>query len=94
MLKTLGLVTRAQKLVSGSDMVIDEIRKGHAYLVILASDAASNTTKQIKDKTTYYKVPLIIKHTKEELSKAISKRDRAVIAILDQGFAKILMEKE
>ena len=94
MLKTLGLALRAKKLLSGTDMVIEAIRKGQIYLVIVAEDASDNTKKMMQDKTTYYKVPLIIKHKMADLSNAIAKKNRAVIGITDAGFAKILQEKE
>ena len=43
----LGLATRARKIISGEELVVKEIQKGNAKLVILASDAAYNSRKKI-----------------------------------------------
>jgi len=92
MLKLLGLINRTGKLLSGTDIVLDGIRKGQVYCVILATDASLNTTKLISDKTTYYNVPLYIAFKSEELSHAIGKKNRMVLGITDLGFAKKIKE--
>ena len=92
MLKLLGFVCKAKKLISGTDIVLEGIRNKKVKLVILASDAGVNTTKMITDKTKYYEVPLLVKFSGSELSKAIGKQNRFVIGITDMGFAKKLLE--
>lgn len=89
-LQNLGLCKRANKLVSGEAMVLDQIKSQKATLVFLASDAGPNTSKRIRDKATYYHVPLFDQFTTEELSNAIGKTNRKAIAIIDQAFAKLL----
>lgn len=44
-LQFLGLATRARKLVTGEELVISEVRRGNAKLVIVAEDASENTRK-------------------------------------------------
>ena len=51
----LGLANRARKIISGEELVIKEVRKGRAKLVILSRDASENTSKKITDKCTIIK---------------------------------------
>jgi ribosomal protein L7Ae-like RNA K-turn-binding protein len=87
---TLGLAMRAGKVASGEEIVLQEIRSGRAKLVILANDASANTTKKFTDKCRTYQVPLLRLGEKEELGRAIGKGQRAVIALLDEGFARLI----
>jgi ribosomal protein L7Ae-like RNA K-turn-binding protein len=89
-LQNLGLCKAARKLVVGEDFTVEAIRNGSCHLVFLASDASKNTTKKIKDKSSYYKVEVIDTYTSNELSQAIGEANRMVIGITDRGFAKIL----
>jgi ribosomal protein L7Ae-like RNA K-turn-binding protein len=86
-LNLLGLATRARKLESGSQTVIDAIRKKKAKLVILADDASPNTKKQFLDKSDYYEIPIHVILSKAEISQAIGK-ERTVCAFTDDGFAQ------
>ena len=74
----LGLAMRAGKIKSGES-------------VILASDASSNTLKQMNNKCNSYQVPLKVFGTRNELGLAIGKSDRVNIGITDNGFAKKLL---
>lgn len=87
----LGLANRARKVISGEELVINEVRKQKAKVVLLSSDASSNTIKKVSDKCSFYKVPL--KHVPDRylLGQAIGKDARVVVAITDEGFAKKLM---
>ncbi|MGD9963732.1 MAG: YlxQ-related RNA-binding protein [Candidatus Izemoplasmatales bacterium] len=87
-LSFLGLCQKAKKLVSGEAFSLEKIKNKEAQLVFLASDAGVNTTKRIKDKSLFYEIEVIEDFTTEELSKAIGKNNRKVIAILDKGFAR------
>lgn len=44
-LNLLGLAMRARKLVTGEELVINEVRRGKVRLVILSEDASLNTKK-------------------------------------------------
>ncbi|MGM9924093.1 MAG: YlxQ family RNA-binding protein [Bacillus sp. (in: firmicutes)] len=85
-----GLAYRARKVIAGEELVIREVRNGKAKLVLLSSDASSNTEKKITDKCNYYNVPLAKVDNREQLGNAIGKDERVVIAILDEGFSKKL----
>ncbi|MFW5889034.1 MAG: L7Ae/L30e/S12e/Gadd45 family ribosomal protein [Bacillota bacterium] len=91
-LSLLGLCQRANLLVSGENFSLEKIKNNKAKLVFLASDAGINTTKRIKDKANFYNIFVIDKYSTEELSKAIGKINRKVIAIIDDGFARKIMD--
>ncbi len=88
----LGLAYRARKIISGEELVVKEIRGGKAKLVLLSSDASPNTEKKITDKCSYYNVPVHRVESREQLGSSIGKDSRVVLAVLDEGFAKKLME--
>ncbi|MCR5787360.1 MAG: ribosomal L7Ae/L30e/S12e/Gadd45 family protein [Acholeplasmatales bacterium] len=89
-LNNLGLAKAARALITGEDKVVEKIQQGKAYLVILASDTGQSTSKKIKDKTSFYKVPLIVECSSAELSNAIGGTNIHVIAVMNRGFAKLL----
>ncbi|MFW5892976.1 MAG: L7Ae/L30e/S12e/Gadd45 family ribosomal protein [Bacillota bacterium] len=86
----IGLAARAGGVVDGSERVLSALKKSHRPIVFLASDAGENTAKKIHDKCTHYQVALNEGFTKEELSKAIGKKNRTVIAVTDERFVKPL----
>ncbi len=93
LLKLIGLATRARKVVIGEDFSVKTIQKKQAKLVFLASDAGVNTTKKITDKCNFYNVTLINDFNTEELSMAIGNKNRKVVTIVDDGFAKKMKER-
>lgn len=92
-LQLLGLANRARKVVSGEELVLREITKQTAKLVILSNDASSVTKKKLQDKCLYYKIKIVEVGDRETLGKAIGKQQRVVIAVLDEGFAVNLLAK-
>lgn len=87
-LQLLGLAARARKVISGEELVVNEIRHGKAKLVLLASDASANTSKKLTDKCTYYNVELHVLGDRYVLGHATGKEARVALAITDSGFAK------
>ena len=78
----LGLAQRANRIISGEELVVRAIQDGKAKLVFLANDAAPNLTKKITDKSHYYKVEVSTVFSTLELSTAVGK-SRKVLAITD-----------
>jgi len=91
-LKNLGLAYIAGALVSGEEFALNEIKRSRAYLVFLASDAGPNTTKRVMDKSLFYHARIVHDFTSDEISKAIGKTNRKVLAITNQKFAKLLKD--
>lgn len=81
---------RAGKLVSGDESVMKAIRSGSAKLVIVAEDASDNTLKKFTDKCRYYDVPIVQCCSRNELGRSIGREHRAVVAVTDQGFARMI----
>lgn len=87
---TLGLAYKAKKVMIGTDYVIDAMRKGEIYLILLANDASENTKKKISDKAKTYQVVVNHEYSSSDLATALGKHDIKVIGIKDRGFASLL----
>ena len=88
----LSICMKAGKLRSGEDTCEKLLRGGYVFLIIVAEDASGNTKKKFFQKTFYYKTPMAIISTKEELSRCIGKANRSVFAITDGGCAENILE--
>jgi len=86
----LGLAQRAGKVVSGEGLVVKEVQRGRAWLVLLSEDASANTEKKVTDKCAFYGVPLCKVPDRYVLGGAIGKDARVVVAVTDEGFARQL----
>ena len=74
-LNMLGLAMRAGKLITGEEMTLKRFVTQRAALVLVASDAGKNTQKKIKDKSSYYEIPLLDTFSADEISSAIGNRE-------------------
>lgn len=95
-LNLIGLAYRARKLTLGEELIIKDIQKQKAKLVLLASDTGPQTTKKITDKCNFYDIPIRIVDDRETISHAMGKSGRVAIAVLDEGFASkitLLLDK-
>lgn len=88
----LSLAQKAGKVVNGSK-VLTSIRSNKAYLVLVASDASDNTKKRIFDKSKYYNIECLEIADSNTLSKAVGKIGRMYLAITDENFAKMILNK-
>ncbi len=92
-LSFLGLAAKAGKVKSGEFSTEKSVKTGQSHLVIVAEDASDNTKKMFRNMCAFYKVPLSIYGTKDELGAAIGKQYRASISIEDAGFADSMSKK-
>lgn len=92
LLNLLGLIVRAHKMLPGEEKTLDAIRNNKASVVFLANDAGVNTTKRIRNKAKFYKVQVIDRYTKDELSMATGSQNRVVLAVTDKGFGRKCIE--
>lgn len=92
----LGLATKAGKLVAGFEAVCECIEKKKAKLVIVSTEASDKTKSNIKYICEKNSVTCIEYAEIDFLSKAIGKKNKAIICIKDNNFAtaikNILME--
>ncbi len=92
-LSSLGLCSKAGKLIFGVPMIIDAMqKKKKIYLVLEAGDTSDNTHKKITDKCSFYGVEKIrLEFDSTALSNAVGKSSSlAAVAITDEGFFKMM----
>lgn len=89
----IGLAMRAGKVASGEFSTEKAVKSGKARLVFVAEDASDNTGKMFANLCTYYRVPICIFGTKDELGHAIGREMRASLAVTEEGFAKALVKQ-
>lgn len=83
----LGICSKAGKLISGTDIILENLAKKKVKLVIVAEDASEKTIKEMKYYCDKENVELIMYGNIFENSRSIGKASRAVIAILDENLA-------
>lgn len=71
-------------------LVVESLKKGEAKLLVLASDASEATKKDVFILAEKNSLEVCQTLDKNALGNAIGKDERAVVAILDEGFAKAL----
>lgn len=89
----LGFAQNAGQLVPGSTAALRAVEAGKAYLLIIACDASERLERRVKESGKARHVSTVRWGTKEDLGRAVGKRDLGVVAVCDSGFAGAL-EKE
>ncbi len=95
LLFVLGLCARARKLVVGTPMVCEALRKGGkapVLAVLEAADTSDNTHGKLTSKCAYYHTPLYRIHVSTEvLAHAIGKSGAtAAVGVTDAGLYEAL----
>ena len=95
LLSALGLCARARRLVVGTPMVCEAMRKvgkTPVLAVLEASDTSPNTHGKLTSKCAYYGIPLYrIPATTAELASAIGKTGAtAAVGVTDENFIQLL----
>lgn len=86
----LGISSKAGKVISGTDIILEKMERKKVKLVIIAEDASEKTIKNMKYYCNKENLELIIYGNILENSKAIGKHNRATIAIIDQNLANAI----
>ena len=89
LLSLVGLATRARKVVSGEFSTEKSVKSGKSHL----EEASDNTKKKFTNMCTYYKVPIYLFGTKDELGHAMGQEFRASLSVEDAGFARSMVER-
>ena len=89
----IGLAKRAGKIVSGSNLCLDCIKKRRSFLIIISHDASDTTAKSLTDSCTYYGVRNVRFGTKGLLGKYTGGGERSVISVNDENFANVIYDK-
>lgn len=92
-LSFLSLAAKAGKLASGEFSTEKAVKEGRAHLVFVAGDASENTKKKFRNMCEFYEVPIYFYADKDTLGHAMGKEFRASLAVVDESFAKGIIEK-
>ena len=95
LLSTLGLCARARKLVTGTPMICEALRKGGkapVLAVVEAADTSANTHERLLSKCTYYRVPHYrITADTALLARAVGKTGAvAAVGVTDESLLRAL----
>lgn len=83
----LGLCTKAGEISFGTDACIDLIQRKKVKLIIVAEDASDRTRRNFKFLCNDNNIRVVCFGTIAEISKAIGKRNKAVIGIKNDGLS-------
>lgn len=86
----LGLAARAGKIICGTDAVKEAILKKKVYIVILAEDSSLNTREKFLKLSNENKIKIFIHGNIDENSRAIGKKNKAVIGVKDKNFSEAI----
>lgn len=88
----LGFAQRAGKIVSGESAAQAALKKNKGNLIIIAQDASQRTKDSYQKLGSRNNVPCRETGTQYELGRIIGRSPRSVIVVMDEGFAKTLLE--
>jgi predicted RNA-binding protein YlxR (DUF448 family)/ribosomal protein L30E len=86
----LALANKAGKVVSGSDMVMELLKKRKAGIVILATDISPEIGARVMAMAERYAVPHVVILVKERIGSYLGKGLRSVAAIEQSGFIETI----
>lgn len=76
------------KIVFGADSVENSIKKRMVKLVIIAEDSSERTKDKFRKMCEQFHIPIIEIGDIETLSKAIGKKNKAILGIQDVNLSK------
>lgn len=86
----LGFAQRAGKIISGEQGVELALRRGKVRCLIISKDSTENTQCRYIKMAENYNVAWYLYGTKSELGRALGKSQRAVVAVIEAGFANAI----
>ncbi|NLI93288.1 MAG: L7Ae/L30e/S12e/Gadd45 family protein [Peptococcaceae bacterium] len=88
----LGIARRAGKICSGESQVEAFLKKEKGYLLLIAEDSPGAVSKY-KQWASDVNIPVLVEGTKEELGLAIGLSPRAIVLVMDRGFADAMIKE-
>lgn len=82
----LSLANKGGKIASGSDRVLDKLKKGGVGLLFIATDISVDIGEKFRAVAKLKGVPCVTLFSKERLGGLLGKELRSVLAVLDSGF--------
>jgi len=81
----ISLANKGGKVVSGSDSVLEQLKKGGGILFV-AEDTSPDAAEKFRGVARANRVPAVQMFDKERLGALIGKEMRTVLVVLDSGF--------
>ncbi len=94
LINTLGLAYRASKISLGTELILEEIKQNKTVCIFSALDESSDSFRKLKNKLDYYKIPLYLYLSKDDLAKITGKKGVSVISLNDKGFYSLVLKYE
>ncbi len=91
-LTMLGFAQKSGNLLAGNEIVAKNLDNHRIKLVLIGSDVSEKSIVKITNKCLRLNVPFYSSMTVAQLSQAIGKNNRTVIGVLDDGFAKRIID--
>ena len=88
----LGFAKKSGNLLMGGETCLLNMKKGKVKLLIITEDCAENSKKKLVNCAVKYNVPYRIFGETDVLSHAAGNPGRTSFAIVDDNFAKVLIE--
>ena len=90
-LNMLGLCARARKIITGEKAVVQAVRDGACFVVLMDGDVAKNGEKAVSQACECHGVPLL-RAEPGRLGQAIGRPGRMAVAVTDEGMARRIIE--
>ncbi|NLT12113.1 MAG: 50S ribosomal protein L7ae [Clostridiaceae bacterium] len=92
-LSFIGLAAKAGRIIAGFDSVSISIGQKTAKLVIIARDTSPGTARKIESLCIKEHVPVYRFFDKNSLGDALGKSPKAIVAVMDENFAREIAVK-
>jgi len=86
----IGIAQKAGKIASGNNNVLAALNSGRVQLLLLAKDIAPGIAGELQEVAAKKNVPFQTWGDKLELGLMAGKSPRGSLAVLDEGFAKVI----
>ena len=92
-LNFLGLANRAGGLITGTELVLNGVKRNKVKMVIVDYSISEASYKKIKDKCQHYGVQLVKTPQDIKLGSSIGSENRMVIGVINENFLRGLRDK-
>lgn len=88
MLRLVGLGVRSRGVVVGVEQVREAVKKGHATLAIVASDASQHSVSKVVPLLEARHVRVLRDVSSSDLGQAVGREQTAAVAVVDKELAR------
>ncbi len=91
----LGMARKAGIITSGSNMVLDQVRKPHCDigLIVIAQDISPDIGKKVEYAATRSQIPHFSVFNKDKIGQILGKEERSVVGILSGNLADSMLNE-